>query len=199
MKKILGLVLVSFLLTAFAPMVSAEPPLMGKKAVFVIAEKYFQDDEFADPLAVLKHNGVEVTVASSTLSEVVGMKGMATTPDVLLKDVKAADFDAVVFIGGSSAMQYINDPLAHQLAQDAVAGKKVVGAICIAPRILAGAGVLTGKNATVFPTEGERLKESGVNYTAKPVEQDGDIITADGPDAAKQFGEALATALEGGV
>jgi protease I len=83
--------------------------------------------------------------------------------------------------------------------QDTVAAKKPLGAICLAPRILTSAGVLTGKKATVYPTEGDKLKEAGVNYTANPVEIDGDIITADGPDSAKGFGEALAAALKGTV
>ncbi|HBG61676.1 MAG TPA: DJ-1 family protein [Candidatus Omnitrophica bacterium] len=168
----------------------------GKKAVFIIASENFQDDEFAQPLAVLEDNGVSVTVASTTTEEVTGMNGAKTTPDVLLSTIKADDFDAVVFIGGSGAAQYIDDPMAHKLAQDAIEQNKVLGAICLAPRILASAGVLTGKNATVYPTEGEKLKEAGVNYTANPVEQDGNIITADGPSSAKEFGEALVGLLK---
>ncbi|MBU0467432.1 MAG: DJ-1/PfpI family protein [Candidatus Omnitrophica bacterium] len=168
----------------------------GKKAVFIIASENFQDDEFAQPLAVFKDNGISVTVASTTTNEVTGMNGATTTPDVLLDTIKAEDFDAVVFIGGSGAAQYIDDPMAHKLVQDAIEQNKVLGAICLAPRILASAGVLTGKNATVYPTEGEKLKEAGVNYTANPVEQDGNIITADGPGSAKEFGEALAGLLK---
>ena len=173
----------------------AQKPISGKKAVFLIAAKDFQDDEFSQPLEVLKGKGVAVTVASTTLSEATGMNGAKVTPNALLKDIKADDFDAVVFIGGSGAMQYLDDPLAHKLAQEAVAKNKIVGAICIAPLILANAGVLSGKNATCYPTEGEKLKGSGVNYSAKPVEVEGNIITADGPKSAKDFGEELAKAL----
>jgi protease I len=196
MKKIFALILVSGMTMLLAGGVFAQEAAV-KKAVFIIADNYFQDDEFAEPLAVLKGEGVSVTVASTTLGEVTGMKGMKITPDMLLKDVNAADFDVVVFIGGSGAVQYINDPVAHKLAQDTVAAKKPLGAICLAPRILTSAGVLSGKKATVYPTEGDKLKEAGVNYTANPVEIDGDIITADGPDSAKGFGEALAAALKG--
>ncbi len=168
----------------------------GKKAVFIIASENFQDDEFAQPLAIFEKNGISVTVASTTTEEVTGMDGLKTTPDVLLNTIQAEDYDAVVFIGGSGAAQYIDDPLAHQLAQDALEQNKILGAICLAPRILGKAGVLTGKNATVYPTEGEKLAASGVNYTAKPVEQDGNIVTADGPGSATAFGAALVELLK---
>ena len=169
----------------------------GKKAVMLIAHENFQDDEFFRPKEVLEKNGVTVTVASSALTEATGMNGGKFTPDILLGGVKTADYDAVIFIGGSGAVQYLDDPQAHKLAQEAVDEGKIVGAICIAPRILANAGVLKGKRSTVYPTEGDKLKAAGVNYTARPVEKDGKIITADGPDSAKQFGDEIVTALGG--
>ncbi len=168
-----------------------------QKAVFLIAEKDFQDDEFARPLAILEAEGVEVTVASSTLDEVTGMNGMKTVPELLYTEVNVENYDAVVFIGGSGAMQYINDPVAHRLAKEAVEKDKVIGAICLAPRVLASAGVLKDKRATVYPSEGEVLKQSGALYTAQPVEQDEKIITADGPDSADAFGLALLQQLKG--
>jgi len=170
----------------------------AQKAVFVIAAGNFQDDELGTPMKILKNNGIEVIVASTTLTQVTGMNGSVAKPNVLLQKVKAADFDAVVFIGGSGAVQYFDDPVAHKLARDAVRGKKVVGAICIAPMILCKAGVLRDKRATVFPTEGENLKACGAVYTAKPYEIDGRIVTADGPGSAQTFGQALVTLIKGG-
>jgi protease I len=190
MKKLALLVsLVFFSVTAFAQ--------SGKKAVLVIAERDFQDDELARPMEALKAAGVQVTVASTTLKEVKGMNGAKAHPDKLLKDVKAGDYDAVVFIGGSGALQYLDDRTAHSLAQSAVAQKKVLGAICLAPVILANAGVLSGKKATCYPTEAESLRQEMVIYTGAGVEREGLIITADGPKSAKEFGEELVKALGG--
>lgn len=168
----------------------------GKKAVMLIAQDGFQDDELFRPKEVLEKNGIAVTVASSSLTEAKGMNGGKFMPQVLLGDVQTGDFDAVVFIGGSGAAQYLDNPQAHKLARDAAAQGKIVGAICIAPRILANAGVLKGRRATVYPTEGGKLKDAGVNYTAMPVEIDGEIITADGPDSAVRFGEEIVKALK---
>ncbi len=196
MKRIFGFILVLTILFSGVSIVFAQEQV-GKKAVFIIPQENFQDDEFNQPLAIFQKQGIEVTVASTTLNEVTGMNGAKTTPQMLLKDLNVDDYDVVVFIGGSGAAQYIDDPLAHKIAQEAIAKNKILGGICLAPRILASAGVLKDKNATVYPTEGEKLKECGVNYTAKPVEKDGNIITADGPGSATEFGTTLVETLEG--
>lgn len=196
MKRILGIA--AFLIISVVFCLGASHAQHPKNAVFIIAQENFQDDEFAKPLEALKARGISVTVASTTLGEVTGMNGAKAKPDMLLKDIKAEDFDAIVFIGGSGAVQYLDDPVAHKLAQDAVAKNKLVGGICLAPVILTNAGILKGKKATVYPTEGDKLKSSGVDYTANPVEKDGKLITADGPGSAEEFAKALLVALEGG-
>jgi len=167
-----------------------------KKAVMVIASGDFRDEELLEPKEVLQRNGVEVKIASTTLNQVKGMLGAKVKPDLLISDIKIKDFDAIVFVGGIGASQYWNDPVAHKLVQEAVKTNRIVGAICIAPVTLANAGILVGKRATVFSSEAGQLKAKGVNYTGKAVEKDGNIITANGPSAAREFGEELARALK---
>ncbi|MBC7348303.1 MAG: DJ-1/PfpI family protein, partial [Clostridia bacterium] len=72
---------------------------------------------------------------------------------------------------------------------------KVLGAICLAPVTLANAGVLAGRKATVFSPEAKRLEAAGAKYTGAGVEIDGRIVTASGPENAKDFGEAIAALL----
>ena len=165
------------------------------KAVMVIAHQSFRDEELAEPRKLLEHAGCWVVVASSATSPAKGMLGALVTPDLLVKDVKVADYDAVVFVGGTGAQEYWNDPTAQQIARDAVAQGKLLGAICLAPVTLANAGVLEGKKATVWSSEAGRLKARGAEYTGAAVQVDGSIITADGPEAAKEFGRALVDAL----
>jgi protease I len=166
-----------------------------KKVVMVIASKDFRDEELFQPREILGKNGIEVKVASTTLEEVKGVLDGKVKPDLLMKDIRLEDFDALVFIGGAGATQYWNDPAAHALAQEAVASNKILAAICIAPVILGKAGVLKGKRATVWSTDAGQIKVSGAEYTGKNVERDGNIITAAGPFAAKQFAETLIQAL----
>jgi len=180
--------------------VDAQEANAAKKAVMIIANQNFQDDEFAQPKAVLEEIGIQVTVASTSLDEAVGMNGLKAKPDILMQDVNVADYDAVIFIGGSGATVYLDDPVAHKIAQDAVKANKIVGAICIAPVCLAKAGLLQGKRVTTYPAQENQkvLLECKATYTAAPVEIDANIITADGPQSAKAFGEEIKKALLGG-
>jgi protease I len=173
-----------------------ERPLEGKKVVMVIAEKDFRDEELLEPEAVLADQGVIVSIASTTQEMVKGMGGHEVQPDYLITDIKPEEWDAIVFVGGMGASQYWEDSLSHHLAGEFLNQGKVVGAICIAPVTLANAGILEGKKATCWRSEGDKLKDKGALYTEEDVVRDGKIITASGPPAAKKFGEALVEALK---
>jgi len=169
--------------------------LKGKKAVMIIAEKNFRDEELFEPKKILEAEGVKVIVASTSFNTARGMLGGKVKPDMLLSEIKVDDYDAIIFVGGSGASQYWNDSLAHNIAKEAVEKNKVLGAICIAPVTLANAGVLTGKKATVWPSERGKIEARGAIYTGESVQIEGKIITAEGPQAARKFGEAIAKAL----
>ncbi|PIP23942.1 MAG: hypothetical protein COX90_02420 [Candidatus Nealsonbacteria bacterium CG_4_10_14_0_2_um_filter_38_17] len=72
--------------------------------------------------------------------------------------------------------------------------------ICIAPAILAKAGVLQGKNATVWSSAMDKsavkiLKDNEAVFEDKPVVAHGKIITASGPAAAEEFGQVIVKVL----
>lgn len=170
----------------------------GKKAVMIIAQNGFRDEELKEPSEILKQKGIKVTIASSSLDPAKGMLGASAKPEILLSELKVEDYDAVIFVGGVGAKQYWDDPTAHRIAREALKKKKVLGAICIAPVILANAGVLSGKKVTVWESEAIRIKGKGATYTSKPVEIDGKLVTGSGPKAARQFGQAIAKLLTEG-
>jgi protease I len=60
---------------------------------------------------------------------------------------------------------------------------------------LANSGLLSGKKATVYASEEGQLKNKGAECTGQSVERDGKVITANGPKAAREFGNAIAQAL----
>lgn len=169
---------------------------MGQnKAVLIIAKEIFRDEELFDTQKALEEAGVSTTVASSIVGTCKGKLGKTAQSTLLVKDISADDYDAVIFVGGNGAVQYYDDPAALELARQADQKCKVIAAICIAPRILANAGLLEGKTATCYVSEAEPIQQLGANYTGSDVEQDGKTITANGPHAAYAFGKKIAKEL----
>ena len=166
-----------------------------KKAVMIIAAQDFRDEELFVPKGILEKSGIEVKVASTTLKQAKGILGGTIKPDILVNDINVRDFDAIIFVGGGGASLYWDDPVSHKLALDALSNNRILAAICIAPVTLAKAGVLNGKRATVWPSESAELTSRGANYTGRPVEKDGNIITASGPAAAAEFADELVKTL----
>jgi len=165
--------------------------LKGKKVAMIIASKNFRDEEYLQPKDVLSKAGAEIVTVSSTLDQCTGILGAKVKPDVLISEMKASEYDAVIFVGGHGSSEYWDSAVAHKIVKDTVSHKKILAAICIAPSTLANAGVIQGKNATAFPSVSSHMESKGAKYTGKPVEQDGKIITGYGPEAALEFGEAV--------
>lgn len=165
------------------------------KVLMVIAPTMFRDEEYALPREVLIHAGADVVTASIEPGVCTGKLGMKAEATVALAKADPDDYDAVLFVGGAGAEVFFDDPAAHALATHTLQDMRVVGAICIAPSILARAGLLAGKHATAFPTQERDLVDHGAIWTGAPVTVAGRIITANGPEAAHEFGTAVARSL----
>jgi protease I len=162
----------------------------------IIAPSKFRDEELVKPRALLMAQGCHVDVASLTTSPATGMLGTVCVPDTTLDQLDAASYDAIVFVGGAGARTYWDNATCHALARAAVAKGKVLGAICLAPVILARAGVLQGKQATVWPAARPELAQAGARVNTSHVVTEGLIVTGDGPASAEPFGRALIAALQ---
>jgi len=173
--------------------------LNGKKILIVIAYQDFQDDEYRIVAERLDLLGATLEVASSSLGEAKGKNGSRVGVDLLVDDVNLYQYDALVFIGGPGSVEYQYNEAVLELARQFVQTRKVVAAICIAPLILAKAGVLAGKRATVWVgydnEEYKELESAGVKYTGEKVTVDNRLVTANGPEAATEFADAIAKVL----
>jgi protease I len=171
---------------------------LEKKVLMIIAPRGFRDEEYQEPKAILESEGVKVVVASTVAETARGMFGMQVTPDTTIDEVNPAEFDAVVVVGGSGSQTYLwNNSKLHQIVQALHQKEGLVAAICISPVVLAKAGLLKGKKATVFRTATtiNELQKGGAVVLQAPVVVDGKIITGRGPEAAKEFGRKIAESL----
>jgi len=169
---------------------------MSKKIVCIVAPTNFRDEELLEPKKVFESRGHRVLIASKNTKEAIGMLGGKASIDIDVSRINSIDYDAYIFIGGSGSIIYFNDKLVHRLINDIHQKNKLIGAICIAPTILANAGILQGKKATSSSSEEKTLTEKGASFTGENVTIDGNIITADGPLSARVFGEKIVELLD---
>ena len=191
-----------------------EKNLANKKIVIVIAFRDFRDEEYFVPREILTEAGAEIKTASNKTGKAIGTDGGEVDVDLSVSEVNPAEFadlqgksshdsiqsissfDAVVFIGGPGCLDNLDNENSYNLAKEAISENKALAAICVSPVILAKAGVLKGKNATVWSSPLDKsainiLKENGANYQAESVVVDGKIITANGPSAAEEFAQKI--------
>jgi protease I len=175
-------------------------PELRRRVAMIIAMRDFRDEEYFIPKEIFEKAGIEVVTVSTEVGIAIGAGGGDTEVNLALEELNVGDFDAIVFVGGPGAYKYIESDLAHQIAKEAISQNKILAAICIAPAILAKAGVLEGKKATVWSSILDKspikmLEENGAVYQDRPVVKDGNIITANGPQAAEEFAKTIIEAL----
>ncbi|MCK5809001.1 DJ-1/PfpI family protein [bacterium] len=176
--------------------------LSNKSIVMVVAPTEFRDEEFTVPYAIFDKYGADIVVASTKKGYAHGTFGHKIDITCTLADIDINKFNAVVFIGGAGVPLLRSDAMALELAKSA-AKHAVLAAICWAPTILAKAGVLTGKRATVWVGDDAEygmstdkvLSESGAHFIENPVIVDGNLVTANGYAASAQFAEAVVACL----
>ncbi|PIV10175.1 MAG: DJ-1 family protein [Candidatus Portnoybacteria bacterium CG03_land_8_20_14_0_80_41_10] len=176
------------------------PRESNKKVAMLIAFTDFKDEEYFVPKEVLEKAGLEVVTVSNSKRTAQGVSGGQAPIDISLDELKVADYDGIVFIGGPGALKNLDNQTSYQIAQEAVEQNKILGAICISPVILAKAGVLQGKKATVWSSPLDKspvktLQENGANYQEEDIVVDGEVITGNGPAAAEKFGQAIVQRL----
>lgn len=179
-----------------------EKTLENRKVVMILAFRDFRDEEYFIPREILLAGGAEVKTASNQKGTAIGAGGGEAEVDILISEINPEDFDAVVFVGGPGCLKNLDNDSSYKVIKNTVSQDKVLGAICISPVILAKAGVLEGRSATVWSSPLDKspikiLEENGANYINENVVIDGKIITANGPSAAKEFGEKLVELLTG--
>ncbi len=162
-------------------------------ALFIIANVGYQDREYLVPKELFETAGIQVTTAAKKKGICQGSMG-STAKALALTDIIETQFDIIILIGGPGSASYQKDALVHNLAHHQIENKKILAAICLAPTILAYAGVLKGKKATVWNLDSRQhkiLTDHGATFTNETVTTDGKIVTANGPMAAETFATTI--------
>lgn len=165
--------------------------------VYVFTADGFEEIEGLTVVDLLRRADVQVEMISISDSLcVTGSHKIRIQADRLFVETDFCDADLLVLPGGMPGTRYLKEHagLRELLEKTAEAGGKVA-AICAAPSVLGGLGLLEGKRAVCYPGFEEML--TGAQVTQNEVETDGNITTSRGLGTAIPFALELISQLCG--
>lgn len=165
---------------------------MAKVAVFIADGS--EEVEAITPVDLLRRAKVDVDIVSimPTL-EISASRDVKITADKLIDDIDFDDYDLLVLPGGVRGTNNLNacEALKKQIVRFNDQGKGIA-AICAAPTVFAGLGILNGKTSTCNPGFWEELRANGANVIEdSKVVVNGNIITSQAMGTSVDFGLAL--------
>ncbi len=147
---------------------------------------------------LLRRADIEVLTAGLDTHPVIASRGVVLIPDTDLEQVLDEDFDMIVLPGGLPGADNLdNDPRIHQLLRRMQDEDKYTAAICAAPKVLANAGLLAGRQATSYPGFIDAMDLPSTRVLEQAVVIDGKVITSRGPGTAIDFALTLIGQLAG--
>ncbi|GAB4170870.1 MAG: DJ-1/PfpI/YhbO family deglycase/protease [Calditrichia bacterium] len=170
--------------------------LKNKKIGIVVPQKNFWRDELEPVLEKLDELGCEVYIIAREFETCSSLERYTVTPDLTTTDFNANDFDGLILMGGPGAINYCwNDAELIEKLQIVKNSNPKILALSTAPVVLAKAGLLEGKKATVFQDFNANLifDDHKVIYEKDRIIVSDNIITTNLKDAAL---EALEKFLE---
>ncbi|WP_223642492.1 type 1 glutamine amidotransferase domain-containing protein [Corallococcus sp. EGB] len=164
--------------------------------VAVLAADGFEQVELTRPVKRLEREGAYVTIVSLHKGRIRGMNllvpGRKVRVDATLRDVKAADFDALLLPGGFMNPDFLRQSaLALDFVKDADLLDQPIAVICHGPWLLASAGLLEGRHLTSWPGIRNDLENAGAHWTDEPVVRDGNWVSSRGPHDLLAFEHAM--------
>ena len=165
---------------------------MAKVAIFIADGS--EEVEAITPVDLLRRAKVDVDVVSIMDSlEITASRNVKITADKLIGDINFDEYDLLMLPGGVKGTNNLNanELLKEQLVKFNEQGKGIA-AICAAPTVFAGLGLLNGKDSTCNPGFWEALRENGANVIEdSKVVVNGNIITSQAMGTSVNFGLAI--------
>lgn len=166
-----------------------------KKVIVFLAEG-FEEIEAISIIDTLRRAQISVTTVSVGEDKMVkGAHNVSVQADKLFDEVDFTSYDMVVLPGGMPGAKNLQEHAGVEQQVLAFAKDKHIAAICAAPMVLGGLGLLKGKRATCYPGFEPELIEATI--TNEPVTVDGNIITGKGPAFAIKFALQIVETLMG--
>jgi 4-methyl-5(b-hydroxyethyl)-thiazole monophosphate biosynthesis len=164
------------------------------KKIFLFLVDGFEEIEAIGTIDILRRGGIDVkSVSLESTKQVTSSRKVTVSADLMFSEVDFSQAEMLILPGGTVRINE-HEGLKALVRQHAAAGKKVA-AICAAPMVLGGLGLLKGKTATAYPGFEKYL--DGAKFVEMPVVVDGNIITGRGPGLTMEFALTLVEELQG--
>lgn len=168
---------------------------MKKVALFLA--NGFEEIEALGTVDILRRAQIRVITISITDNKVVtGAHNIPVTADATFSDTDFSDIDVLVLPGGMPGAKHLNEHKElKKLITEYNSKEKPIAAICAAPMVLGGLGILDGKRATTYP--GFEPELIGAKVTGENVVVDNNITTGKGPGLVFEFALRLVEQIAG--
>ncbi len=161
--------------------------------IYLLLAEGFEEIEALAPVDLLRRAGAEVETVSITAEKMVmGAHGIPVCADSTIEEIDEEDLSMLILPGGYPGYVNLDQSQAVRdlLVRTNEAGK-TIAAICGAPSVLNGLGLLQDKVATCYPSMEEDMD---CEISHKKVVECENIITSRGAGTAIDFALALVEA-----
>lgn len=163
--------------------------------IYLFLADGFEEIEALGCVDILRRADLEVKTVGVTGKIVAGAHGINVEADIIISEC-GYDADMVILPGGSVGTDNLAaKPEVAALVEDAAERNAYVAAICAAPTVLGGLGLLEGRRAVCYPGLEGRL--IGAVESSDRVCVDGRFITSRGPGTTSEFALKLVEILKG--
>ena len=158
--------------------------------VYLFLATGFEETEAITPLDLCRRAGIECVTVGVGARRIVGSHGIEITADITDDDLNSTDADGVILPGGMPGTLNLEaSKTVINTVTEVYSRGGLVAAICAAPKILGGLGMLSGRRATSYPGFEEYLTDA--EHEGDRCVTDGNTVTAKGAGAATEFGLAI--------
>ncbi|HYE99120.1 MAG TPA: type 1 glutamine amidotransferase domain-containing protein [Planctomycetota bacterium] len=161
------------------------------KTAAILVEDLYQEMEVWVPAYRLREAGIKTVFVGTGKPEYKSKLGYPVKAETSVKEVKAADFDALVVPGGFAPDYLRRHEATSKLVRDMDQAGKPVGAICHALWVLCSAGILKGRKVTSFFAIKDDVVNAGAQWVDQEVVVDRNLVTSRTPEDLPAFNREL--------
>ena len=167
------------------------------KRVALFLANGFEEIEAIATTDILRRAQIDVvTVSITEKHSVTGAHGVEVIADNIFDETDFSEIDLLLLPGGMPGSKHLNE---HKGLKDLLiefnSQNRFIAAICAAPMVLGGLGLLKGKRATCYP--GFESELIGATIDSGSLVVDDNITTGKGPGFVFDFALSLVEQLVG--